>query len=210
VRRNLCAEAIRLAEMLTTLMPDQTEARALLALMLLIDSRRDTRQTPDGDLVLLEDQDRSRWDRAQIERGLALAESALRAQRIGAYAIQAGIAAEHARAIDASRTNWSRIAALYSALLAINPNPVIELNRAVAIAMAEGPARGLSLIEKIEAGGELADYHLMWSAKADLLRRLGDHAKAAEAYRRALQIVKSGPERRFLERRLAQVKGAVH
>lgn len=206
VRKDLCGEAIRLGRILSGLMPEQPEPRGLLALMLLQDSRRDARTSEQGDLILLEDQDRTRWHREQITQGLALADSALATYPLGAYAIQAGIAAEHARAAHPADTNWERIARLYLALLRARPNPVVELNHAVAVAMAAGPQQGLRLIGQIEASGRLADYHLMWAAKADLLRRLGKFSEAAGAYRRALELVRSGPERRFLERRLSQVE----
>jgi RNA polymerase sigma-70 factor, ECF subfamily len=203
IRRELCAEAVRLARIVTTLMPAENEPRALLALMLLQGSRREARLDANGEIILLEDQDRSRWNRAEIAEGLELADAiAPRAF----YAIQAAIAAEHARAMRPADTNWTRIAELYAALLAIQPNPVVELNRAVAVAMADGPERGLELIDLIEASGELADYQFMWSAKADLLRRLGRFAEAAGAYRRALEVVRSDPERGFLERRLREVE----
>ncbi len=204
VRRDLCAEAIRLARILTSLMPAEPEPRALLALMLLQGSRRETRTTPEGDLVLLENQDRTRWNRGEIDEGLALVDSA-RIGEPGFYAIQAAIAAEHARARTPGETNWRKIAALYDALFALRPTPVVELNRAVAIAMAFGPEHGLAAIERIESAGALADYHLMWSAKADLLRRMGKFADAADAYRCALDLVRTEPERRFLSRRLAEV-----
>jgi len=188
------------------LMTNQPEVRALLALMLLQDSRRETRATESGDLVLLEDQDRSRWNRAQIDEGLVLAKSALDVNPRGFYTLQASIASEHARAASSSDTDWARIAELYDALFEVRPTPVVELNRAVAIAMSRGPAMGLGLIERIEARGDLASYHFLWAIKADLLRRLGRYGEAANAYRRALEIVASAPERRFLEMRLAQVE----
>ncbi|HXW83568.1 MAG TPA: RNA polymerase sigma factor [Candidatus Binataceae bacterium] len=206
VRRELCAEAIRLGRVLRALMTNQPEVRALLALMLLQDSRRETRATESGDLVLLEDQDRSRWNRAQIDEGLVLAKSALDVNPRGFYTLQASIASEHARAASSSDTDWARIAELYDALFEVRPTPVVELNRAVAIAMSRGPATGLGLIERIEARGDLASYHFLWAIKADLLRRLGRYGEAANAYRRALEIVASAPERRFLEMRLAQVE----
>jgi RNA polymerase sigma-70 factor, ECF subfamily len=203
IRRDLCSEAVRLARIVTTLMPDQPEPRALLALMLLQGSRREARLDANGGIILLEDQDRSRWNRAEIAEGLDLADAI--APR-GFYAIQAAIAAEHARAMLPADTNWTRIAELYAALLAIWPNPVVDLNYAVAVAMAHGFERGLALIERIEASGELAQYQFMWSAKADLLRRLGRFAEAAAAYRRALKVVRSEPERGFLEMRLRQIE----
>jgi RNA polymerase sigma-70 factor, ECF subfamily len=207
VRRDLCAEAIRLGRILTTLMPDAREVRGLLALMLLHDSRRDTRCDENGDLILLEDQDRARWDRRQIEDGLEFMMEAMGAGVPGPYAIQAAIAAEHARATTAEDTDRMRIAQLYAKLMELRPSSVVALNYAVAIAMAYRPEIGLGLIREIEATGELDDYYLMWSAKADLLRRMGRTDDAASAYRRAMQLATSAPDRRFLERRLAQVIG---
>jgi RNA polymerase sigma-70 factor, ECF subfamily len=205
IRRELCAEAIRLARILCELMPAEPEPRGLLALMLLHDARRDTRVGAGGELVLLEDQDRSRWHRAQIEEGLALAGSAMIVRMPGAYALQAAIVAEHGRARSAADTDWRRIAELYAILARARPSPVVELNRAVAVAMADGPAAGLALIAEIEARGELADYHLRWAAKADLLRRLARFEEASRCYRRALELAGSEVERRFLLRRLAEV-----
>ena len=204
VRHDLCAEAIRLARILTALMPDQPEAHGLLGLMLLHDSRREARADSNGDLILLEDQDRSRWDQGQIEEGLAVAAGAMKNATPGPYAIQAAIAAEHARPKRPDDTDWTRIAELYAMLLEMRPTPIIALNHAVAIAMSRGLRRGVALIEELEASGELNDYYLMWAAKADLLRRMGDFAAATSAYRRALAVVTSGPERRFLQRRLAE------
>jgi RNA polymerase sigma-70 factor (ECF subfamily) len=209
VRKDLCAEAIRLARILSALMPGQPEARGLLALMLLHDSRRDTRTDANGDLVLLEDQDRSRWDHRQIAEGLALATDAVGAAAPGPYAIQAAIAAEHARAKHYDDTDWARIAQLYAMLLDIQETPIIALNHAVAIAMAHGMPHGLALIEELETSGELNDYYLMWAAKADLLRRMGSLIDAAAAYRRALEVVINNPDRRFLERRLAEMEAGV-
>jgi RNA polymerase sigma-70 factor, ECF subfamily len=206
VRRDLCAEAIRLARMLSTLMPQQAEARGLLALMLLHDSRRDARTDSSGDLILLEDQDRSRWDYRQIDEGLGLVAQVMSDSVPGPYAIQAAIAAEHARARRPEDTDWTRIARLYARLLEIRAIPVIALNHAVALAMAHGMPRGLELIEELEASGELSDYYLMWSAKADLLRRMGSLNEAAAAYRRALEVVSNNADRRFLARRLKEVE----
>jgi RNA polymerase sigma-70 factor (ECF subfamily) len=206
VRKDLCNEAIRLARILASLMPTEAEPRALLALMLLQDSRRETRTTAEGDLVLLEDQDRSRWNRAEIDEGLALVDS--ERGPLGFYGIQAAIAADHARARKPDDTNWRRIANLYDALYALRPTPVVDLNRAVAIAMASGPEHGLAAIARIESAGALSDYHLMWAAKADLLRRMGKFAQAADAYRRALELVRTEPERRFLSRRLTEVESS--
>jgi RNA polymerase sigma-70 factor (ECF subfamily) len=208
VRKDLCAEAIRLARILSALMPEQPEPRGLLALMLLHDSRRDVRADSNGDLVLLDDQDRSQWDQRQIAEGLALAAHAMNNAAPGPYAIQAAIAAEHARARRSAATDWERIAGLYAKLLELRPTPIIELNHAVAIAMARGIPEGLALIEDLEASGELNDYYLMWSAKADLLRRMGNFTDAASSYRRALEVVTSNPDRRFLERRLKEVESS--
>jgi RNA polymerase sigma-70 factor (ECF subfamily) len=208
VRRDLCAEAIRLGRLLCELMPRPPEARALLALMLLHDSRRDTRLSRDGEIVLLEEQDRSRWDREEISEGVALAEQALREAGPGPYAVQAAIAALHAQARRPEETDWRQIAALYDLLLRLNPSPVVELNRAVAVAQAEGPEEGLRLLNRLEERGALSSYHLLPAARADLLKKLGRFEEAAEAYRRALSLVANEPERRFLERRLAEVEGA--
>ena len=204
VRRELCAEAIRLARVLVQLMPDEAEARGLLALMLLQDSRRNARVGHDGQLVLLDEQDRSLWDREAIAEGLALVERAVRLRAPGAYVIQAAIAAEHARAAAPTTTNWHRIARLYGDLAAVWPDSVVELNRAVAVAMSEGPEAGLRIIEELEAGGALAGYHLLHSAKADLLRRLGRHREATAAYATALDLSTNAAEKHFLERRLAE------
>ncbi|MGO9451923.1 MAG: RNA polymerase sigma factor [Candidatus Binataceae bacterium] len=205
IRRELATEAIRLGRILVELMPDEPEPRGLLAMMLMHDARRDARVDTDGELVLLEDQDRSRWHREQIEEGLAHAETAMNVPAPGPYAIQAAIAAEHARATRAAETDWARIARLYDVFIAMTPSPVVELNRAVAVAMARGPEAGLRLIDAIEARGDLPDYYLMWSAKADLLRRMKRFAEAAKHYRRALELVGSEPERNFLNRRLAEI-----
>ncbi len=188
-------------------MPDEPEVAGLLALMLLHHSRRDARVGAGGELVLLEEQDRSRWHAGEIEEGLALARRAAagRIARGGAYALQAAIAAEHARAAHPEDTDWSRIALLYGSLAALSGSPVVELNRAVAVAMADGPERGLELIDAIEARGELDGYHLLHSARADLLRRLGRSAEAAAAYRRALELTENPVERRFIEGRLGEL-----
>jgi RNA polymerase sigma-70 factor (ECF subfamily) len=204
LRRDLCREAIRLGRLVAELTGDP-EARGLVALMLLHDSRRDARTDDRGDLVLLEDQDRSRWDRAQIAEALGQVPRAL-AGGPGPYSIQAAIAALHASARRASDTDWPQITALFDELLKIQPSPIIALNRAVAVAMSQGPLAGLALIDQL--GGALADYHLWHAARADLLRRLGRHRDAALAYRAALARVGSAPERRFLERRLAEVDAA--
>jgi len=201
VRRDLCGEAIRLGRLLVEL-TDGAEAKGLLALMLLHDSRSDARTDERGDLVLLEDQDRSKWHRAQIDEALELVPVALRGGT-GVYSVQAAIAALHAQARTAADTDWRQISALYNELYRRNPSPVVELNRAVAIAMWQGPRAGLDLIEPLR--DELAEYHWWHSARADLLRRLGERAGAAAAYREALARSGSDPERRFLERRLAEV-----
>jgi RNA polymerase sigma-70 factor, ECF subfamily len=205
LRTDLCAEAIRLARILVALMPAEPEPRGLLAMMLLHDSRRDARIDANGEIVLLEHQNRSLWHRAQITEGLAHSEAAISANRFGPYAIQSAIASVHSRAESADATDWRAIADLYARLIAIRPSPVIELNRAVAVAMAEGPAAGLELIDNIAASGELRDYHLMWSARGDLLRRLERWSESAESYRAALTRVGSAPERRFLRRRLEEM-----
>jgi RNA polymerase sigma-70 factor, ECF subfamily len=204
-REDLAAEAIRLGRMLTRLMPDEAEAIGLLALMLLHDSRRQAREDASGDLVLLEEQDRSSWDRAEIQEGLALVCTALR-PHAGPYALQAAIAALHAEARSFEETDWRQIVALYDTLAVAAPSPVIELNRAAAIAMADGPERGLDLID----GLELARYHLFHSARADLLRRLGRYDEAADAYRAALGLDPPPRDRRYLERRLSEVQDSAH
>ena len=212
VRRALCAEAIRLARLLVALMPDATEAHALLALVLLQDSRRAARTGPSGELVLLEDQDRSRWDGAQIAEGLALVDVAFRGLPDGAtpgpYLLQAAIAACHARSASPAATPWTEIAALYGILAAVAPGPVVQLNRAVAVAMADGPAAGLVLVEALGANGALAEYHLFHATRADLLRRVGRRREAAATYERALALVTNDAERAFLARRLEEVRAA--
>lgn len=208
-REHLVDEAIRLGRLLVelfvvTLEPD-AEACGLLALMLLQASRSAARTDAGGDLILLEAQDRALWNREQIREGAALVLRALNTRRFGAYTLQAAIAAVHAEAPSAAATDWVEIAGLYAALLRINPSPVVELNRAVAIAMRDGPAHGLSLIDAILDRGELTEYHLAHAARADLLRRLDRRSDAKAAYLRALALAKTGPERRFLERRLAEL-----
>ena len=203
-RRELCAEAIRLGRLTCKLMPGETEARALLALLLLHDSRRETRTNTDGDLVLLEDQDRSRWNHPQIEEGLRLTESALRDAPPGPYSIQAAIAALHAQAKSADKTDWPQIAALYDVLLRLQPSPVVELNRAAAIGMARGPEESLRLLDELEARGELSGYHLLAAARGDFHRRLKQWPAAATAYRQALSQATNEIERRFLAKRLAE------
>lgn len=206
VRHDLAREAIRLARLLVELMPWANEANALLALMLLHDARRATRLSPDGDLLLLEEQDRSQWDANQIAEGLARVDAALRAGRAGSYAIQAAVAALHAAAPNAAETDWRQIAALYALLLSRAPTPVIELNHAVAVAMVDGAQAGLLLMDAIAARGELREYHLLHSARADLLRRLGRFDAARAAYQTALGLAAVEPERRFLERRLSEIR----
>ena len=205
VRRGLCAEAIRLARTLVTLMPDEAEALGLLALLLLHDARRAARADDSGDLVPLEDQDRARWDTDAIDEGCDLLEAALRRGRAGPYQVQAAVAACHATAADAGATDWVEIAALYGELARMVPSPVVELNRAVAVAMVDGPEAGLSIVAALEASGALAGYHLLHATRADLLRRLNRGTEAAAAYRDALELATSGAERRYLERRLAEV-----
>jgi RNA polymerase sigma-70 factor, ECF subfamily len=205
VRRELSGEAIRLAGTLARLMPDESEALGLLALMLLQDSRRDARVRSDGELVLLEDQDRSLWDRREIETGLGLVERAVKLEPLGPYVLQAAIAGEHACAAAPADTDWGRISSLYGLLAMAQPSPVIGLNRAVAVAMAEGPERGLELLDDPELAEPLADYQWFWSARADLLGRTGRDADARDAYRRALNLATNPVERRFIERRLSQL-----
>jgi RNA polymerase sigma-70 factor, ECF subfamily len=204
VRLGLCGEAIRLARTLAELMPDEPEALGLLALMLLHDARRAGRVDDAGDLVPLEDQDRTRWDRPAISEGLALLDAALRRHQPGPYQVQAAIAACHASASDAAATDWVEIAALYGELVRMVPSPVVELNRAVAIAMADGPEAGLRVVDALEASGALPAYHLLPATRADLLRRLGRSADAADSYRDALEFATSDAERRYLARRLAE------
>jgi RNA polymerase sigma-70 factor (ECF subfamily) len=207
VRQNLSAEAIRLARVLARLMPDEPEAAGLLALMLLHDARRSARVDACGDLVTLEDQDRGRWDAAEISEGVSLLEHALRRGRPGPYQIQAAIAACHATAPTADRTDWPQIAALYGQLAQFLPTPVVELNYAVAVGMARGPAAGLPLVEALEASGKLAGYHLLPATRADFLRRLGRLPEAAAAYAEALELTSTDAERRYLTRRLAETSG---
>ncbi|ATG91774.1 RNA polymerase subunit sigma-24 [Methylomonas koyamae] len=205
-RPDLSAEAIRLGRLLVELLP-AAEVQGLLALMLLHESRRPARRSADGELVLLEDQDRSLWASALIEEGLQRVEQALRQPGYGVYALQAAIAAVHAGATSAAATDWRQIAGLYEVLLKLAPSPVIALNRAVAIAMRDGPAAGLALIDAILAEGNLADYHLAHAARADLLRRLGHTDSALHAYQTALALAKQEPERRFLQRRIGELGG---
>ena len=207
VRQNLCAEAIRLAQVLATLMPDEAEAAGLLALMLLHDARRAARLDARGDLVTLEDQDREQWDAAEIAEGVLLLNGALRRGRPGPSQVQAAIAACHATAPTAQDTDWAQIAGLYEQLARFLPTPVVELNHAVAVGMAQGPAAGLPLVAALEASGKLAGYHLLPATRADFLRRLGRLPEAAEAYRTALELAGTDAEQRFLRRRLAETGG---
>jgi len=203
-RYNLSSEAISLGRLLVELLPE-AEALGLLALMLLHDSRRAARTSPSGELILLDDQDRLLWDREQIAEGLALVQRALAARQVGPYTVQAAIAAVHASAANASATDWAQIVALYDLLARAEPSPVVELNRAVAVAMRDGPSAGLGLIDTILENGDLLDYHLAHAARADLCRRLGRIAEARASYERALGLTEQQPERRFLERRLAEL-----
>jgi RNA polymerase sigma-70 factor (ECF subfamily) len=204
VRQGLCAEAIRLARALAQLMPDEPEALGLLALMLLHHARRAARVDSAGDLVTLEDQDRTRWDRPEIDEGTDVLEAALRRGRPGPYELQAAIAACHATAPEPAATDWTQIAALYERLARLTPSPVVELNRAVAVAMADGPAAGLNLVAQIESSGALAGYYLLPATRADLLRRLGRRPEAAASYRTARDLATTDAERRYLDRRLAE------
>ncbi len=206
-RHDLCGEAIRLGRVLITLLP-HPEAVGLLGLMLLQDSRRAARTSATGELILLEDQDRSLWNRDQIGEGIALVQRAFSAGQVGAYAIQATIAAAHAQAPTAAATDWGKIVDLYTLLLQVEPSPVIELNRAVAVAMRDGPEAGLALIDTILKRGDLEAYHLAHAARADLCRRLGRTKEARTSYQRALSITQQEPERRFLEKRLAELAGS--
>ena len=216
VRHDLSSEAIRLVRLVIDLLSAPAdglarhdpppEALGLLALLLLLESRRPSRSTPAGELVLLDDQDRSLWNRAQIEEGQRLVEQALRSRRFGPYTLQAAISAVHAEARTAADTDWRQIAGLYDVLLKADPSPVVELNRAAAIAMRDGPETGLALIDGILARGDLDDYHLAHSARADLCRRLGRSAEARASYERALALARQEPERRFLERRLLELR----
>jgi RNA polymerase sigma-70 factor, ECF subfamily len=206
IRQDLCTEAIRMGRIVCHLLPRETEARALLALMLLQDSRRPARVDKSGEPILLEDQDRKLWDRVQIAEGLNLVESALRGGPAGPYALQAAIAAVHARANDAQSTDWQQIVLLYELLLRAQPSPVIELNHAAAVAMARGPSAGLSLLEALENRPELREYYLLPAARADLLRRLERWHQAADSYRRALSLAPNDSARKFLTRRVHEIE----
>lgn len=207
IRADLCAEAIRLGRLVTTLLEPKSpaEATALVALMLLHDSRREARLDEDGDLVVLEEQDRKLWNRPQIDEALSLVDDALRGEP-GPFALEAAIAAEHCKAARPEDTNWPQIVTLYDLLQQVMPSPIVSLNRAVAVAMARGPQPALELIDELAATGELDDYHLLHAARADMLRRLGANDEAAESYKAALELVSNDSERRFLERRLKEVQ----
>jgi RNA polymerase sigma-70 factor (ECF subfamily) len=207
MRNDLCTEAIRLARLVNSLMElePHAEATALVALMLLHDSRRNARLDDAGDIVVLEEQDRSRWDQRQIAEALPLVEEALRGD-LGPFALQAAIAAEHCKANRAEDTNWQQIGRLYDLLERLSPSPIVSLNRAVAVAMVSGPRSGLMLIDALAEAGDLSDYHLLHAARADLLRRVGAATEAAQSYQRALELVTNDSERRYLERRLREVQ----
>jgi RNA polymerase sigma-70 factor, ECF subfamily len=209
IRQALTAEAIRLARVLVDLMPNEPEAGGLLALMLFHDARRATRTDDNGDLVTLADQDRSRWDRTAIDEGVRVLNDAFARGEPGPYQLQAAIAACHATAAHAEDTDWSRIALLYGVVAQVNPSPVVELNRAVAVAMSDGTAAGLALIDALRDEGKLTDYHLLPATRADLLRRLGRIKDATEAYREALELAPTDAERRFLTRRIAQLQSGL-
>jgi RNA polymerase sigma-70 factor (ECF subfamily) len=206
VRRELSNEAIRLARTVVSLLPDEPEAAGLLALMLLHDARREARVGPSGDLILLEDQDRTRWDQARIAEGRALVERVLPTGRVGPYQLQAAIAALHDEATDAAATDWAQIAALYLALVRLDPSPVVRLNHAVAVAMADGPAIGLAMMDGLVDEGSLASYPYLHAGRADLLRRLGRRSEAGAAYRHALTLTTNRAEHSYLERRLGEVE----
>jgi RNA polymerase sigma-70 factor (ECF subfamily) len=206
IRRDLCVEAIRLGRLLCELLPREAEMRGLLALMLLHDSRRDARMSADGEIVLLAEQNRSLWNQDQMREGLALTEASLRSAPPGPYSVQAAIAAIHARTKSAEETDWTQIAGLYDILLRLQPSPVIELNRAVAIAAVQGASEGLRLVDELEARGELRGYHLLPATRGDFLRRLNQWGAAAEAYRQALSLVSNDAERHFLAKRLAEAE----
>jgi RNA polymerase sigma-70 factor (ECF subfamily) len=205
IRIDLCAEAIRLARFLNKLMPDEPECGGLLSLMLFQHSRRDARTDPAGNLITLEEQDRSRWNQAEIDQANAILNAAVRRETIGPYQVQALIAASHANAPHAAATDWPRIAALYEQLLEVPPNPLVNLSHAVAVGMATGPEDGLELVERLAASGELREYHLLHATRADFLRRLGRKPEAADAYREALNLARTEAERRYLTKRLQQV-----
>lgn len=207
LRVDLTAEAIRLGRLLLDLLPDP-EVKGLLALMLLHESRRDSRASRDGEIILLEDQDRSRWNRSMISEGTNLLEQALRSRRFGAYTLQAAISAIHAEAATAGQTDWNQIVVLYSILLRIEPSPIVELNRAVAVAMRDGPAAGLEMLDGILRGGELDKYQFAHSARGELLRRAGRSSEALAAFQRALELARQEPEKRFLLARIRDLTGS--
>jgi RNA polymerase sigma-70 factor (ECF subfamily) len=210
ISTELCLEAIRLARLVDAMLPGRPDVQGLLALMLLHDARRKARLTAAGDIVLLEQQDAALWDEQQIEEGLVLVEQALRAPgRVSVYAVQAAIAALHARAPVEGATDWPQIAALYEVLLRLQPTPVVELNRAVAVSMVDGPEKALQLVDSLAARGEFKEYHLLHVVRADLLKRLGKREEAREAYRSALEAARTEPERRFLEQRMAEMDKAL-
>jgi len=204
-RPDLSLEAIRLERLLVELLPEP-EALGLLALMLLQESRRSARASAAGDIVVLEEQDRALWNRDMVREGVTLVERALGSRRFGPYSVQAAIAAVHAEAPAAAATDWAQIVALYDVLLRMEPSPVVELNRAVAVGMRDGPGTGLALVDAILARGELAEYHLAHAARADLCRRLDRAAEARKSYEKALGLARQEPERRFIKRRLAQLQ----
>jgi len=210
IRKDLCIEAIRLGRLLAELMPDEPEALGLLSLMLVQDSRRAARVGTDGELVTLQDQDRGLWDQAVIAQAGTVLDRAVRLRRPGPYQLQAAIAACHANARSAAETDWHEILVLYDRLSEIVATPVVLLNRAVAVAMAQGPASGLTLVDELEEAGALADYYLLPATRADLLRRLGRYAEAATAYGRALELAPTDSERRFLRRRVSEVSEELH
>jgi RNA polymerase sigma-70 factor (ECF subfamily) len=205
IRIDLCAEAIRLSRLLNRVMPDEPESAGLLALLLFQHSRRDARTDHSGDVITLEEQDRSRWVQAEIDEANAILDAAVRRDAIGPYQAQALIAACHANAPDAGATDWARIAALYERLLEVTANPLVKLNHAVAVGMARGPEDGLALVAQITASGELRDYHLLHATRADLLRRLGRNSEAEDAYNEALTLARTEAERRYLTKRLREI-----
>jgi len=205
IRVDLCAEAIRVARLLNRLMPDEPESGGLLALLLFQHSRREARTDPSGDVITLEEQDRSSWIQAEIDQANAILDAAVRGDAIGPYQVQALIAACHANAPHADATDWARIAALYKRLLEVTTNPFVKLNHAVAVGMATGPEDGLALVDQLRASGELRDYHLLHATRADFLRRLGRNSDAADAYREALNLARTDAERRYLTKRLREV-----
>ncbi|HTO21506.1 MAG TPA: DUF6596 domain-containing protein, partial [Spirochaetia bacterium] len=205
-RAALSEEAVRLGRLLLELLPEP-EVMGLLALMILHESRRSARTTPDGEIILLADQDRSLWNRQMIEEGAALVNRAMASRRIGPYTLQAAIAAVHAQAADAAETDWNQVVGLYDVLSRADPSPIVNLNRAVAVAMRDGPAAGLELVEGILARGELSDYQFAHAVRADFCRRLGRKEEARASYERALSLSQQEPERRFLTRRLQELAG---